>query len=396
MEQMNTMLAVPTVSNSTPVSTSKTILPANQESFASVYKRNISESDSSASTTKDTKVEENTKPNPESKTEEDSKLSKDTIKESGETTEVTEVVQPSLPTGIAWQSILEVIPLPTEIVQAETGITVEGVDSNINVKTGSLIPVTTTVLPEAQSLVQQKVVDTTISSEVVDLPEAATSAQTNITAALPIATASTESQVGNTAEVVETDSKISGISEIKKDTAAVTSTPIQNIDTKVQTVKSTFEPVIGTIGKENTIPLSTKESVLNQIQETLGKVVKSGENEIRLQLSPENLGVLNIRIIAGKEGTQVLFKTDNLHSSQLISGQVDTLKAMMIEAGIKVDQVLVSDFSFSQQSFANQEQTNQQNFRPYTKNSLMTAEQSEQWENPYELPQSIVGLNYLA
>jgi flagellar hook-length control protein FliK len=154
--------------------------------------------------------------------------------------------------------------------------------------------------------------------------------------------------------------------------------------------------VIGTIGKENTIPLSTKESVLNQIQETLGKVVKSGENEIRLQLSPENLGVLNIRIIAGKEGTQVLFKTDNLHSSQLISGQVDTLKAMMIEAGIKVDQVLVSDFSFSQQSFANQEQTNQQNFRPYTKNSLMTAEQSEQWENPYELPQSIVGLNYLA
>jgi hypothetical protein len=58
--------------------------------------------------------------------------------------------------------------------------------------------------------------------------------------------------------------------------------------------------------------------------------------------------------------------------------------------------VLVSDFSFSQQSFANQEQTNQQNFRPYTKNSLMTAEQSEQWENPYELPQSIVGLNYLA
>lgn len=395
MEQMNTMLAVPTVSTSSPVSTTKTILPANQESFASVYERNISESESSTSTTRETKIEENTTPQSEVKLEEDSKLSKQSKTESGEETaaaEGAEVTDPSIPSGIAWQSILDVQTVPTEVLQVEAEIAVEGME-NIIVGTGDLLSVETTETPVVKPMVDQTGLETVIPTEEVDATEILPTTQNTGPVTQPIETPSTEEKiVSDTTKIVEATNKVSEqTNEVEK-----VSVPIQNIDAKVQTVKSTDETGAVPKGTENTIPLSTKESVLNQIQQTLGKVVKSGDNEIRLQLSPENLGMLNIRIIAGKEGTQVLFKTDNLQSSQLISGQVDTLKAMLTDAGIKVEQVLVSDFSFSQEGFENQEQTNQQNFRQYSKNGLLTSELTEQWENPYELPQSLVGLNYLA
>jgi flagellar hook-length control protein FliK len=393
MEQMNTMLAVPPVSTSTPVSTTKTILPANQESFASVYERNISES--STTTTKETKVEERKTPQSEVQQDEDSKLSSESKTESGEatgTTDATEVTDPSMPSGIAWQTILDVLPVPAEMLQVEAEIAVEGMENSI-VETGNLLSVETTEIPVVKPMADQPILRTVIPTDEVDATEILPTTQTTASVTKSIETPSTDNKVvSDTTKVVEATNKVS---EQTKEVEKVT-VPIQNIDAKVQTIKTANETVTLPNGTGTTIPQSTKESILDQIQQNLGKITKSGDNEIRLQLSPENLGMLNIRIIAGKEGTQVLFKTDNLQSSQLITGQIDTLKAMLSDAGIKVDQVLVSDFSFSQQGFANQEQTNQQTFRPYTKTSLLTSELTEQRENVYELPQSLVGLNYLA
>ncbi len=386
MEQMNTMLAVPTVSISNPVSTTKNVLPENQESFASMYERNISDSEASTVPTKDTQVKENSKSQPESKSEEESKLSNETKTESGEANKVAEVIEPSIPTGMVWQSVLEVIPMTTEIIQVESGIPTEGLD--IAVENSNLLSGTTPNLPEVNQMADQQVVSSTIS-EVSD----------DLATSLPSTTASTQNAASSSAKPVEYENKAVYVENEKAeptDVKQTITTVVQEIDNKVQSVKTTVEPVTVIKNTETSIPLSTKASVLEQIQQTLGKVIKSNDNEIRLQLTPENLGVLNIRIIAGKEGTQVLFKTDNLQSSQLISGQVDTLKAMLADAGIKVDQVLVSDFSFSQQGFANKEQSNNQNSQYYGKNNLPAADQSEQWENPYQLSQSIVGLNYLA
>jgi hypothetical protein len=394
MEQMNPMLILPTVSHSTPVSTTKNNdLPDHQESFASVYERNKSEPESKKSVTQKSENKTVGQKQLESDSKEAANLSNKAKMETGEPTAETVDIESGIQVGISWQTLPVLTPESVETAKNESAIPSDEIEGAIAVTPDTDMVEPGSVLP-GSSQESIKSADSAIqkgkSSEA--MPKIASS-QNVVAADISGDNAAAENSADYSAvNVVETKSQISSMKSEEKPIE----TAVPQFDPKVQTGNIVTETGVQTNGMEKSIAAGTKESVLNQIQQSFGKVIKSGENEIRLQLFPENLGMLNIRIIAGKEGTQVLFKTDNLQSTQLIANQVDTLKAMMTEAGIKVDQVLVSDFSFSQQSFSNQEQTKQQNLHSYTKNGLVGTDQTELWENPYEVSQSIVGLNYLA
>jgi flagellar hook-length control protein FliK len=399
MEQMNVMLAIPNVSSATVSTTQPTDISSDQESFASIYEQNIHETDQGKNL-----VSVQEKP-----VTEENNSSANIVDENTSTDETTPAVQNEssnadqllISSAVAWQALLA--------VAMSAGTTEEQVETQDESITEQAAPVAVIESQQMdgdtdgvtdQKQAESKVVETNLKTQNVDEINNGKGEFLPPTDEQPVEEKQTPIVASDsTKEVASTQIISSNIASESGDGTEV----IQKIqtDTKVEvanTVVETTKTVNATVTEEVELPSTTnlQQTVLEQIQASLGKVVKSGSNEIRLQLEPENLGVLNIRIVAGKEGAQVVFKTDNLQSSQLINSQVDALKTMMAESGIKVDQVVVNDFSFSQQNFQNQQQQfDQKSGSSYSQNVLLNLEQSEQWENPYELSQSIVGLNYL-
>ena len=403
MEQTNVMLTVPKVSStggSTTHNTSAT--SSSDDNFSDLYQKNIGDTGKTTdtknsqqeNTVKDEQASKNSEMDDKTQTKKESSAVKnDDVKESSvsDTPEKSEAV---------WQALQMMIdasepamdqsqlvestdmdssssPLDQIIQQfSETFSTADGhSDDEKVVETSEGPPVSTQINNETSKVKEQTESNQTTE---VNVTQAATTNAANVESAM----AAIASQPN--AEANENRDAVGQIESF------VNTLPSDNVVSTTQFVDT------APITDETTTTSSLQQSILDQIQSAMGKVTKSGVNEIRLQLEPENLGVLNIRIVAGKDGTQIVFKTDNLQSSQLIAGQTESLKTMMADSGIKVDQVIVNDFSFSQQNFSNQQQQfEQKQNRNYAQNLLLNVDQSEQWNSPYEVAQSVVGLNYL-
>ena len=403
MEQMNVMPAVQTVSNTTVSTTQNTTeLSKDQESFSDIYQKNVNDADNQSKTpvNKKEKPAANEKPSKESSVDEKSQAKDDStvVKENSSTKDDAGTIATEI--GSTWQNMLAMI-VDSVTTDQQSQQAVETVDTGTTQISEQTTQQTTSAVPVVEEdKNQETVVETTQTTtnkeqNVVDVNDSQAQSEdskVNDSSTEPVIAAATV-QTNATAMEADTSNASTDMTETME---TVKQADNVNVSQVIETPLNTAQ-VVEAVGVEPELPAtnSLQQSVMDQIHGSLGKIIKSGENEIRLQLEPENLGVLNIRIIAGKDGTQVMFKTDNLQSSQLIAGQTDALKTMLTESGIKVDQVLVNDFSFSQQNFQNQQQSDQKQGQNYARNLLLNLDQSEQWENPYEVAQSVVGLNYL-
>jgi flagellar hook-length control protein FliK len=105
--------------------------------------------------------------------------------------------------------------------------------------------------------------------------------------------------------------------------------------------------------------------IVEQVIETIKVTVTADTSEMSIQLNPENLGKVNLSVVAKEGHITAQFVTENEMAKHALEAQIQQLKETLTEQGLKVDkvEVSVSDFSFQQgsQASAEEQKENQRN-----------------------------------
>lgn len=99
--------------------------------------------------------------------------------------------------------------------------------------------------------------------------------------------------------------------------------------------------------REFDLPGANKSSVntrelVDQVVKKAELIVKSGASEMKIDLKPEFLGKLTIKIIAEDSGITARFITENSQVKHLLEGNLHTLKQALESQGIKVEKTEVN------------------------------------------------------
>jgi len=81
---------------------------------------------------------------------------------------------------------------------------------------------------------------------------------------------------------------------------------------------------------------SVPQSIMEQVVEKTTLLQKDGKTELTVQLKPDTLGTLSIRLTVEKGFTTVKIIADSLQTKELIQGQISSLKQQLGDQGIKV------------------------------------------------------------
>lgn len=120
---------------------------------------------------------------------------------------------------------------------------------------------------------------------------------------------------------------------------------------------------------EHVESVQDKVSVVQQMREVFEQVVEqikitvtADTSEMTMQLNPENLGKVNLSIVAKEGHITAQFVTETELARQALESQIQQLRDTLGEQGLKVDkvEVSVSDFSFAQQNNTNAEEQKEQ------------------------------------
>lgn len=78
-------------------------------------------------------------------------------------------------------------------------------------------------------------------------------------------------------------------------------------------------------------------------------MISGGTSEASLQLTPPELGRLDIRISTDEDGAKILFTVQNAHAREAIENSLPRLREMLGQSGLQLAQSTVADQSGSQQ-----------------------------------------------
>ena len=81
---------------------------------------------------------------------------------------------------------------------------------------------------------------------------------------------------------------------------------------------------------------SVPQSIMEQVVEKTTLLQKDGKTELTVQLKPDTLGTLSIRLTMEKGFTTVKIIADSFQTKELIQGQISSLKQQLGDQGIKV------------------------------------------------------------
>lgn len=109
--------------------------------------------------------------------------------------------------------------------------------------------------------------------------------------------------------------------------------------------------------------------VFEQVVEQIKVTVTADTSEMTMQLNPENLGKVNLSIVAKEGHITAQFVTETEVARQALESQLQQLRDTLGEQGLKVDkvEVSVSDFSFAQQNNTNAEEQKEQQRNEHAK-----------------------------
>ena len=79
-----------------------------------------------------------------------------------------------------------------------------------------------------------------------------------------------------------------------------------------------------------------------QISTQLKASIDSGKDVIKIQLQPENLGKVDVRIVRGNDGMQLYFTSDTPSTTRMLQASLNQLHQSLMEAGVKVGNMSVS------------------------------------------------------
>lgn len=104
------------------------------------------------------------------------------------------------------------------------------------------------------------------------------------------------------------------------------------------------------------------QEIFEQVVEQVKVNVTADTSEMVMQLNPENLGKVNLSVVAKEGHITAQFVTENEVARQALESQIQQLRETLGEQGLKVDkvEVSVSDFNFQNGNQANAEEQKEQ------------------------------------
>ena len=96
-----------------------------------------------------------------------------------------------------------------------------------------------------------------------------------------------------------------------------------------------------------------KNEVITQVANQIDQMVKSNRSSVRLQLYPEELGHIDLRIVTTKNGIGVTMVTDKASTQQALKSDMESLRQSIEQAGIQLSNLNINQGHNSnrQQSF---------------------------------------------
>jgi len=84
---------------------------------------------------------------------------------------------------------------------------------------------------------------------------------------------------------------------------------------------------------------------INQMSEQINMLIQHGRSSLRLQLSPEHLGRIDIRLVNSGHGMGVTVLTEHAETGKLLEAQLDQLRQTLQEAGIQLSHLNIGQQS---------------------------------------------------
>ena len=104
---------------------------------------------------------------------------------------------------------------------------------------------------------------------------------------------------------------------------------------------------------------------LAAVTQSLVRLVKSGENEMRLQLQPENLGRIELRIAHDADGVRVTMVAQVASTAGLLDQHLDDLRHSLTQAGLSLSGLTVGG-GHAQQAFTGGQAGQGGGYQPHT------------------------------
>lgn len=102
-----------------------------------------------------------------------------------------------------------------------------------------------------------------------------------------------------------------------------------------------------------------KNEVITQVANQIDQMVKTNRSSVRMQLYPEELGHIDLRIVTTKDGISVTMLTEKASTQQVLKSDMDVLKQNIEQAGIQLTNLNINQ---GQNSNRQQAFDHQQNF----------------------------------
>ncbi|NPV87561.1 MAG: flagellar hook-length control protein FliK [Anaerolineae bacterium] len=83
--------------------------------------------------------------------------------------------------------------------------------------------------------------------------------------------------------------------------------------------------------------------VIQQISDGVQEMAKTGQQTIRLQIYPQELGRVEIKLVSNADGLQVVLSADRASTNRLLEHNLEQLQRSLLEAGVKVGNMSVGN-----------------------------------------------------
>lgn len=254
------------------------------------------------------------------------------------------------------QGVLEEKPDAKTATEPETVVEVQSVEVSEQTQKSAGEEVADTTEPSITEKEMTDATDTTELQSVVteQTEDVADEEQTELRKSVAKDDATTETDKKATVEHVDASKKQSAP---KQDSGSQTSL----FDQMMEQVALAKAEHVESVQDKVTVVQQMRE-VFEQVVEQIKVTVTEDTSEMTMQLNPENLGKVNLSIVAKEGHITAQFVTETEVARQALESQIQQLRDTLGEQGLKVDkvEVSVSDFSFAQQNNTNAEEQKEQ------------------------------------
>jgi flagellar hook-length control protein FliK len=118
-------------------------------------------------------------------------------------------------------------------------------------------------------------------------------------------------------------------------------------------------------------------NIIGQITRQMDGLAQSGKTTFRLQLSPQDLGQIDLKITSTQQGIGVTILAENAATGKLLETQVAQLRQSLLDAGVQISNLQIGTQAGQQQSAGSQLPYQKPNFNSYSGTSQLGSDEAD-------------------